>query len=439
MKPAARLTALSLFAGVFSALTSASACAIDYPDAAASDPIKLGWMVGSPPPPARIIRFADGSYYQFPTLRWSFSNFRQLMPTLNVSRGLAAPSVLAQAPDNAIDALSFNTTDNQSLTWSQSLAATYTDGIVVLHRGKVVYERYFGVLTPQGQHAAMSVSKSMVGILGATLVAEGKLDPAQRVDHYVPELASSAFGDATLRQVLDMTTGLEYSEDYANPDAQIWAHANAGNPLPKPKDYRGPRSYYEFLQSVQAQGRHGEAFAYKTVNTDVLGWVIARATGQNVAQLLSQRIWSRLGMEQDAYFSVDSIGTPFAGGGFNAGLRDMARVAEMLRNDGQANGEQIVPKAVVDEIRGGGDKAAFAKAGYGLLQGWSYRNMWWVSHNPNGAFMARGVHGQSLYIDPQAQMVIARFASHPVAGNAANDPVTLPAFAALAQHLLQQP
>ena len=439
MKPAARLTALSLFAGVFSALTSASACAIDYPDAAASDPIKLGWMVGSPPPPARIIRFADGSYYQFPALRWSFSNFRQLMPTLNVSRGLAAPSVLAQAPDNAIDALSFNTTDNQSLTWSQSLAATYTDGIVVLHRGKVVYERYFGVLTPQGQHAAMSVSKSLVGILGATLVAEGKLDPAQRVDHYVPELASSAFGDATLRQVLDMTTGLEYSEDYANPDAQIWAHANAGNPLPKPKDYRGPRSYYEFLQSVQAQGRHGEAFAYKTINTDVLGWVIARATGQNVAQLLSQRIWSRLGMEQDAYFSVDSIGTPFAGGGFNAGLRDMARVAEMLRNDGQANGEQIVPKAVVDEIRGGGDKAAFAKAGYGLLQGWSYRNMWWVSHNPNGAFMARGVHGQSLYIDPQAQMVIARFASHPVAGNAANDPVTLPAFAALAQHLLQQP
>lgn len=98
-----------------------------------------------------------------------------------------------------------------------------------------------------------------------------------------------------------------------------------------------------------------------------------------------------------------------------------------------------MPKAVVDEIRGGGDKAAFAKAGYGLLQGWSYRNMWWVSYNPNGAFMARGVHGQSLYIDPQAQMVIARFASHPVAGNAANDPVTLAAFAALAQHLLQQP
>ena len=266
-------------------------------------------------------------------------------------------------------------------------------------------------------------------------LAEGKLDPAKRVDAYVPELANSAFGNATLRQVLDMTTGLKYSEDYANPDAQIWAHANAGNPLPKPKDYRGPRSYYEFLQSVQAQGRHGDAFAYKTINTDVLGWVIARVTGQNVAQLLSQRIWSRLGMEQDAYFSVDSIGTPFAGGGFNAGLRDMARVGEMLRNDGQANGEQIVPKAVVDEIRGGGDKAAFAKAGYGLLQGWSYRNMWWVSHDATGVFEGRGIHGQRLYISPGAELVVARFASHPVAASAANDPITLPAFRALSQLL----
>ena len=167
----------------------------------------------------------------------------------------------------------------------------------------------------------------------------------------------------------------------------------------------------------------------------MLGWVIARATGRNVAQLLSERIWSRLGSEQDAYFSVDSIGTPFAGGGFNAGLRDLGRFGEMLRNNGRFNGQQVVPEAVVSDIRQGGDKRAFAKAGYSQLQGWSYRAMWWVTHNPDGAFMARGVHGQSLYIDPKAEMVIVRFASHPIAGNAANDGVTLPAYAAVAQYL----
>ena len=417
--------------------SAAAADASNFPDAAASDPARLGWMVGAPPPADRTLRFDDGSYFQFPALRWSVSHFRQLMPTINVSRGLSAPLALPRALRNDIDDVRFTPINGkQTMSWKESLAANYTDGIVVLHQGRIVYERYFGVLQADGQHGAMSVTKSVVGTLGAMLVAEGRIDANKKVADYVPELAQSAFGNATLRQVLDMTTGLKYSEDYADPNAEVWAHAQAGSPLPKPKDYSGPRSYYEFLQTVQPQGRHGEAFGYKTVNTDVLGWVIARVTGRNVAELLSERIWRRLGAEQDAYFTVDSIGTPFAGGGLNTGLRDLARFGEMLRNNGRFNGQQIVPKAVVDDIRRGGDKEAFAKANYSLLPGWSYRNMWWVTHNEDGAYTARGVHGQTIYIDPKAEMVIVRYASNPVAGNAANDPTSLPAYHALAQHLL---
>ncbi|MCY1216564.1 6-aminohexanoate-dimer hydrolase [compost metagenome] len=435
-----RLGAQALLSAALAALAvSAGAADATYPDAAASDPARLGWMTGSPPPPERTLRFEDGSYFQFPAMRWSVSNFRQLMPTVNVSRGLGAPTALPQALRKDIDTLSFTPLDAKTpMTWDASLAATYTDGILVLHRGRVVYERYFGVLKDDGQHGAMSVTKSVVGTLGAMLVAEGTLDANKPVAHYVPELATSAFGNATVRQVLDMTTGLKFSEDYADPKAEVWAHAQAGNPLPKPKDYTGPRSYYEFLQTVQPEGRHGEGFGYKTVNSDVLGWVIARATGRTVAQLLSERIWRHLGAEQDAYFTVDSIGTPFAGGGLNTGLRDLARFGEMLRNDGRVKGRQVVPKAAVEDIRRGGDKAAFVKGGYPLLQGWSYRNMWWVTHNDHGAYMARGVHGQRIYIDPKAEMVIVRYASHPIAGNAANDPVTLPAFEALGRHLLAQ-
>lgn len=432
--PALLTAALAAFA------VPAGAADATYPDAAASDPARLGWMTGSPPPPERTLRFEDGSYFQFPAMRWSVSNFRQLMPTVNVSRGLGAPTALPQALRKDIDTLSFTPLDAKTpMTWDASLAATYTDGILVLHRGRVVYERYFGVLKDDGQHGAMSVTKSVVGTLGAMLVAEGTLDANKPVAHYVPELATSAFGNATVRQVLDMTTGLKFSEDYADPKAEVWAHAQAGNPLPKPKDYTGPRSYYEFLQTVQPEGGHGEGFGYKTVNSDVLGWVIARATGRTVAQLLSERIWRHLGAEQDAYFTVDSIGTPFAGGGLNTGLRDLARFGEMLRNDGRVKGRQVVPKAAVEDIRRGGDKAAFVKGGYPLLQGWSYRNMWWVTHNDHGAYMARGVHGQRIYIDPKAGMVIVRYASHPIAGNAANDPVTLPAFEALGRHLLRAP
>lgn len=409
-------------------------------DAEASDPAKLGWMVGSPPPPERQLRFDDGSYFQFPAMRWSVSNFRQLMPTVNISRGVGAPTPLPRALRQDLDAVRFTPLGAAStMTWAESLAANYTDGILVLHQGRVVYERYFGVLNVQGQHGAMSVTKSVTGTLGAMLVAEGRLDADKRVVDYVPELARSAFGNATVRQVLDMTTGLKYSEDYADPNAEVWAFSQAGNPLPKPKDYTGPRSYYEYLQTVQPEGQHGAAFAYKTVNSDALGWIIARVTGRNVAELLSERIWSRLGAEQDAYLTVDATGTPFAGGGLNTGLRDLARFGEMLRQNGRFNGQQIVPKAVVDDIRRGGSREAFAQAGYSLLPGWSYRNMWWVTHQPDSAFMARGVHGQRIYVNPQAGVVIVRYASHPVASNSANDPTTLPAFDAVARHLMRRP
>ena len=411
-----------------------------FPDAVASDPAALGWMVGSPPPKDRILRFDDGSYFRFPEMRWSVANFRQLMPTVNVSRGLGQPSRLETKLRSDIDALTFVPLGNgKPMTWGQSLLANYTDGIIVLHRGTVVYERYFGVLKPEGQHGAMSITKTFVGTLAALLVAEGKLDPGRKVAEYIPELSASAFGSATVRQLMDMSTGIRFSEAYANPKAEVWAHAAAGNPLPKPADYKGPRSYYEFLATVQPEGKHGEAFHYRTANTDALGWVLARVSGRTVAHLLSERIWSRLGAEQDAYMSVDSIGTPFAGGGLNTGLRDLARFGEMVRNNGRFNSQQILPEAVVADIRRGANPADFAKAGYRLLPGWSYRNMWWVTHNAHGAYMARGVHGQVLYVDPKAEMVIARFASHPVAGNAANDPTSLPAYEAVARHLMGTP
>jgi CubicO group peptidase (beta-lactamase class C family) len=408
------------------------------PTAEQTDPIKLGWMVGSPPPADKLIRFADGSGYKFPQTRWSFSNFRQLIPTTQVSRGLGAPVPLPRAMRDDLDAVSFVPLGKDTpMTWGDAFNANYTDGIVVLHKGRVVYERYAGALRPEGQHISMSVTKSFFGTLGAMLVAEGKLDENAPVSKYVPELKDSAFGDATIRQVLDMRTGLKYSENYLDPNAEIWQHTRAGGVLPRPPGYQGPQTFYEFLQTVKKEGEHGGPFAYKTVNSDALGWVIRRATGQSIGQLMSERIWSRMGAEQDAYFTVDSVGNEFAGGGLNAGLRDMARFGEMMRNQGRFNGQQIIPAAVVQDIAKGGDKTAFPQASFPTLPGWSYRNMWWVSNNEHGAYSARGIHGQAIYIDPKAEMVIARYASHPMPNNPFNDPTSLPAYMALAKHLMK--
>lgn len=407
--------------------------------AADSDPITLGWMNGFPPSPDKLIMQPDSNFFSFPKMRWSVCHLRELLPTEQVSRGLGAPVPLEYALDGSIDAVSFLPIGSDSaITWEGSLAKNYTDGILIMHKGKVVYEYYSGCLSDAGKHAAMSMTKSATGLLAEILVAEGALDDTARVSDIIPELSDSAFGSASVRQVMDMVTGLAYSENYADPNADIWAYSAAASPLPKPKNYTGPVGYFEYLQTVKPDGEHGDAFHYKTINTDTLGWIISRVTGQEITELLSERIWSRMGAEQDAYMTVDAKGVPFAGGGLSAGLRDMARFGQLVLNKGMINGKRLFPKAAIEHIQQGGDKAAFEKAGYQYLPGGSYRSMWWVFHNAHGAFAARGVHGQTVYVDPTAEMVIVRFASHPNAGNAAIDPTSLPAYQAVAEHLLKK-
>jgi len=407
-----------------------------YLDAIDSDPVRMGWMAGSPPPPDKLIRFADSSFARFPRTRWSYSNMRQLLPTSAVQRAGRPVLDLPRDERRDLDAVTFVPLGGGGeMTWGESLLANYTDGIIILHKGTIVYERYFGVLDAHTPHIAYSVTKSFVATLAATLVHEGLIDEQATVPRYLPELASTGYADATIRHLLDMTTGLHFVEDYTDPNCSIWQFSRAGGFRPRPPGYQGPESFYDFIRTVAEESPHGERFAYKTVNTDTLAWVLRRATGRTLTELMRERFWSTLGVEDDAYFLVDSTGVEFAGGGLNLTLRDMARFGEMMRLGGRFNNQQIVPREVVDDIRRGGSPAHFAKAGYTLLPGWSYRSMWWVSHNEHGAFTARGIHGQAIYVDPAAEMVIARFASHPLAANVNLDPLSLPAYHAMAKVL----
>ncbi|EDY82691.1 beta-lactamase [Verrucomicrobiia bacterium DG1235] len=404
-----------------------------------SDPNRLGLMQGFPPSPDKLIMQPDSDFFSFPKMRWTVCHIRELMPTKQISKGLGAPIPFAYALDEGIDTVAFTPLGGEnSLTWKEALPVNYTDGILVLHKGQIVYEKYFGALNEVGKHAAMSMTKSMTGLLAEILVAEGTLDETAKVASIVPELEESAFGDATVRQVMDMTTALNYSEDYSNPMADIWIYSKAASPLPKPAGYEGPNGYFEYLKTVPKDGSHGEAFGYKTINTDALGWIVSRTSGKNLAQLLSERIWMKIGAEQDGYMTVDAKGTPFAGGGLSAGLRDLGRIGQLMLNRGELNGERLFPASVVDKINAGGDKTVFAKAGYKTILGGSYRSMWWVFHNEHGAYAARGVHGQTIYIDPTAEMVIVRFSSHPQAKNGYIDPTSLPAYQALAEYLIDK-
>jgi CubicO group peptidase (beta-lactamase class C family) len=234
---------------------------------------------------------------------------------------------------------------------------------------------------------------------------------------------------------MDMQVSIAYAENYADPQTDFWVYSRAAGLRPCAKGAAGSRTIHGYLRALKKSGDHGSVFAYKSVNTEVLSWVMSRVCGESLHALLSRRLWSRIGCEYDANLVIDTEGTEMAGAGLSACLRDLARFGEVMRCEGAWQSAQVIPAAVIADIRRGGDKARFVPAGYKLLTGYSYRNMWWVSHNEFGMFEARGIHGQRLYIAPGAELVIARFASHPTAANSANDPISLPAFLALARHL----
>ncbi len=411
------------------------------PDAAQTDPVRQGVMRGNPPPPDKRVMFRNGSAIQFPGSRWSFNHWREVAPTKVVSRGTGPVQPLPRA-ERSFDTITFKTTTGIETSFKDAIDLMYTDGLLILHRGRIVYETYRGEGSAERPHLAFSVTKSFIGTLAAILVAEKKLDPDAAVTKYVPELKDSAYGDATVRQVMDMTIAAHFSEDYTDPKAEIRDYGVAASLGPALPDYKGPRDIASYLATIQKNGDHGRVFQYATVDAETLGWIVSRATGKRLADLLSDLVWSKIGAESDASISVDGIGTEVGGAGLNTTLRDLARFGEMMRNRGKVGGAQVVPAATFDDILKmptEAEKLAFEKAGYKTLPGWTYRDMWWVSNNSHGAYSARGIFGQAIYIDPKAEMVVVRYASMPAAGNAANDPLTLPFYDAVAKVLMDDP
>ncbi|MCH5294139.1 MAG: beta-lactamase family protein, partial [Treponema sp.] len=259
---------LSAMAGIASAL-SAQSLGTGTLDAKASDPNVMGWMQGFPPAADRTVSAADGSFFNFPALRFSVCHMREFNLTRDVPARKEKYFEFKTKINPGIEGITFTPWDeDKPIGWQEFLDRNYTDGIIIVHKGKIVYEKYMGALKEDGVHAAMSVSKSFAGTVGAILVAQGRLDDTKPATEYVPELKGSGFDGATVREVMDMTTAIDYSEDYNDPNAGVWQFSAAGNPF-RPANYSGPKSYYEYIPTVKgiAGQKQGEKFGYRTVNT----------------------------------------------------------------------------------------------------------------------------------------------------------------------------
>ncbi len=262
-----------------------------------------------------------------PHNRWSFTHVDELISTATIAHGQATPLPQGEALD--LDKVRLATGTVASL-----LEETSTDGFLVLHKGRIVAETYPN-MTPETRHILFSVSKSVTGTLAGILVEEGKLDPDAPVVNYLPEVKNSAYRDATVRHVLDMTVDLDFVEDYLDTKSDFARYrvSTGWNP---PNPDLGHEGLHAFLATVKpAQSRHGETFYYASPNSDLLGWLLERASGMTFAKLLSEKIWQPMGAEADAFITIDAKGGARTAGGINATLRDLARFGELMRNGGR--------------------------------------------------------------------------------------------------------
>jgi CubicO group peptidase (beta-lactamase class C family) len=368
-------------------------------------------MQGSPP--AMIVPRLD--WDRPPWNRWAFQHIREIVPTVEVWRGNGHRRPLARA-ERDLDALAVEDSMGRPATLAALLDETYTDGFLVLKDGAVVYERFFNGMDERTLHLSQSMAKSVTGAVAGILAGRGLIDPARPVTDYLPELSATGWAGATLQQVLDMTTGVRFSEAYTDRTSDIGQVdvATGWKPVPPGSDpgFKWPSHLWELILGLTETVRpHGGAFEYRSIETDVLAFVMERVTGKRLAELVSQEIWQKLGADESACFTVDGAGYAVADGGFNATLRDYARFGQMILDDGAG----IVPRDWIEATRNGRCGSGYSES---LPEG-GYKNQFWITDPRSRSLNCRGVFGQLIQVDWDNRMVTVKLSSWPDFSNTA--------------------
>ena len=303
--------------------------------------------------------------------------------------------------------------DGTNITVEQVLHESATDAWLVMHEGNVVDEWYRPGVTPDETRVLMSISKSVVGAVAGCLVGRGVVRVEDAVTEYVPELTDSGYRDATVRDVLDMRSGVFFREDYTDATSHI-RHMDAAIAW-RPGMVGVPPGLKAFLTGLQADRAHGGLFEYRSCETDVLGWVCERAAASGMSDLIAKLLWVPMGAEADAAFMCDGAGTVVYDGGMLATARDVARFGEVMLGGGVLRDVEIVPRRWVSQIWTVTPqlRAAFTASAAGpFLPGGWYTNQCWVLPGPHGdVLLGLGIHGQLLRVDPATRTVMVKLSS----------------------------
>ncbi len=379
-----------------------------------------------------------GNWLSSPYSHWAFQHVEDFMPTAVIPRG-AGPVATLPAANAPIADIPVTGTDGVGSTVGAVIAGTATDGWAVAHRGAMVAEEYLDGLGAHTRHLLFSVSKSLVAAVVGALHGAGAIELDAPVTAYVPALANCGYAGATVRHLLDMRSGIAFSENYLDPAAEIHVREQVIGWQPR-NGSDVPATLRDFLLTLRQKSAHGGPFEYRSCETDVLGWVCEAAGGRRMPELMSEMLWSRIGAQCDATIGVDAAGTGIFDGGINACLTDMIRFGSLFVRDGVSlTGQQVVPAAwIADTLDGGPDsRQAFAASPDDhRMPGGMYRNQVWFPYPGSNVVLCVGMCGQMIYVNRAAEVVAAKLSSQPASED---DPQlqsdTLRAFDAVAREL----
>jgi CubicO group peptidase (beta-lactamase class C family) len=392
-------------------------------------------MKGFPPSSQRQVTLAN--WRAAPFNRWAFQHVREIVPSADIPHDPSNALPLSTASMN-VDRLLIPDAQGGSLTLDEFLEQASTDALVVLRHGRIVVERYANGMGPRTPHILMSVSKSLLGLLTGIVVAEEKVDADELVTNVVPELAGTAYEGAKVRHLLDMRTGVAFDEDYFATSGPIveYRKSTNWNPLGPGESPSDLRSFYQSLRD--SDGHHGGHFQYISPNSDLLGWVVERASSQRFPDLMSDRLWKPMRAECSAYITLDRLGAPRCAGGICATARDLARVGQLLVDDGVCGGMQIIPSTWIDDITLNGSQDAWAAGVFAPFfpgRKMHYRSQWYVDVGEAPLLFGFGIHGQYLFVDRRNRIVVAIMSSQADPIDAALISLTMTAAAAFRRAL----
>lgn len=296
---------------------------------------------------------------------------------------------------------------NEKINSKDYLQYSHTGSLLVLQKGKIRLEEYFRGETESDRHISFSVAKSFISALFGMAVSEGKIDIEKNADDYVPLLKGSGYEGVRIKDILQMSSGVKFNEDYADLNSDI-------NRFGRILALGG--SFDDFAASLKNEVPPGTRRLYVSIDTQVLGMILREVTGRSISDYMQEKLWQPMGAESDAYWVTDSFDMEMALGGLNAVLRDYGRFGQLALQGGQRDGQQIIPAQWMKDSLATDAPHLQAKEDERSMDNWGYGYQWWLppeTEDHPGVFMAVGIYDQYIYIDLARELVVVKLSGNP--------------------------